>query len=140
MIELNWGESIETAYQQYLNFGHTKDWTAWQLYPTMYYKQMVQDGFISPDAWRLQMPETRKYILEDLQRQVAALRTSREWNEATNVHQIKVTNKEHEIVQYRNGAMDDKLELMSKQWLVLQVFKEAKKRKMEHIYQPENKV
>lgn len=132
---VSWGEAIENSYQRYLNYGHEPKWDGYKMYPSAYYKQLEADNMLAPDVWREMMPHARLAIIQEQQYSLTLLNMKRNMDELQ--RKSLERSVQREIEEYRSGAKDDLVELRAKQYIILSLFKEAKSKKVKHLYEPD---
>lgn len=137
--ETHWGKFIEQEYQHFLSFGDEH----WKIFPVDFYNQLVKDNLLNEHIYRQAMPIVRKRIIGSLLRdkvkhQMASTR-SHDKNRVEFVKSIQKTNIsdiDRKIQQYELGEKDSEIEVIAKQFCVLQYFKKAKHEGKNNIYQP----
>lgn len=137
--ETPWGKFIEQEYQHFLSFGDEH----WKMFPNDFYNQLVKDDLLNELIYRQAMPIVRKRLIGSLLRdkmkhQMASTR-SHDKNRVEFVKSIQQTNIseiDKKIKQYETGEKDSEIEVVAKQFCVLQYFKKAKHEGRNNIYQP----
>lgn len=139
--DLHWGKIIEDEYQHFLSFGKEKA----KYWPVEIYNQLVKDDFIESELWRKAMVVVRKKAVEDLVKQKVALEIrkfptadkNKRVEFASSINLTNIMTLEKKIEQYKSGEKDGEIELLAKQYCILQFFMLKKKIMTTHIYQPE---
>lgn len=140
---VHWGYFIEKEYQHFLSFGDEH----WKIYPVSFYDQLVLDGVFEEQLFRKAMKLVRKKSISLLQKEKAVLEMRKftdKKNEreelAEGIHTTNIKLIQDQIDGYKSGNTDSKLEIIAKQYCVLQFFKNSKDNLNRHVYLPlENK-
>lgn len=136
--ELHWGFLIENAYQHFLSFGDE----GWKLYPIGFYEQLVMDKIFDEQFFRKAMPIVRKKVVSEYhaEKNKLLLRRFKEADEnsreafAKQINQTNLIEVENKINSYLSGERDGELEVVAKQYCVLQFFKNSKQNMKKHVY------
>lgn len=135
----HWGYLIEQAYQHFLSFGEE----GWKMYPGGFYDQLVRDEQIDGQLFRKAMPIVRKGLVSQLQSEKNRLsirRFSADADEnstearAKQINQTKMLDVDKQIAEYMSGEKDGELEVVAKQYCVLQFFKNSKSNLKQNVY------
>lgn len=126
MPKLNTRGMIEDTYQQFLQHG-TIDY---KLFPLSFHAQIVEDNYFNFDYHDHLIPQVRKQLTTEIQRDLTALIMENNPQNETRIATLQKT-----LNQYRAGDHDNIVVARSKQLAVWILFKEARKRKMSQLYQ-----
>ncbi len=149
--KVNWRDMLERAYEHFLSFGPERV----HLLPVSFYDQLVQDGALRPDLYRRFMKEMRKKLIAEQVRErtiamnnISAINTQIESrrlkpgqipaaqnNIAKMKSAIKITELHEEKIE--KGERDGEIEVMAKQHVVMEYFKELKELLQTRIYRVE---
>jgi len=149
--KVNWRGLLEDAYQHFLSFGPERV----HLLPVSFYDQLVHDGALRADLFRRFMKEMRKKLVAEQVRErtialnnIQAIRgqldnkrvkgdhaAAAENNIAKMKSKIKITEMHEEKIE--KGERDGEIEVMAKQHVVMEYFKELKDLGQTRIYKIE---
>lgn len=139
--EISWGYLIERQYQHFLSFGPEH----WKLYPVSFYDQLVKDDLVDRQLFRKAMPVIRKKIIGELQKERAVLEMRKFSDDnpsevvlkVKSITQRKISELDKSIESNKSGEGDEEMEIMAKQYCVLQFFIKSKKDGLQNVYKPE---
>lgn len=136
--EIHWGFTIEREYQHFLSFGDEH----WKLYPIGFYEQLVKDEILDSELFRKAMLIVRTKLIGQLEKQRAALEMRKFENAekkervafAQSINKTNLQELIKKIDAYKSGEQDSELEVVAKQYCVLQFFKNSKQNMKQHVY------
>lgn len=124
MPTTDWRGLVEEQFQKAVS----KD--TYKLFPVQFYDQVVTDGFIHPELYRDYLAYARKEICGELQLQLTSIISSDNPED-----QSKIDRLQRLLNEYRAGNREYELITRAKQVSVWILFREAKRRKLQGLYE-----